>query len=263
MTTSQSPDASNISITLEEHLRVGSVIKAVTIHGEVYEGEVMAVDSKTRLAFLAVPVASPVTQNGGSVGGVKSSTGSGVGANSSSTAAVAADSTNSSILNGGGALSKSSRINVVMLNLNMLQDLVAVRGPPEASQVPTLAPVSIHEVEQSMKMNVAKKMKRVQSVGVNVPPVAQALFDKLKCQYNNCSWIGPKILVEDVKVTIGDIKEPVNGGKYEFPSVDGEKDSSVQHVKNLIEQFWPQCIQQQQLTTDSGGGGGVAVNKNS
>ena len=53
-TTSQSPDGSNISITLEEHLRVGSVIKATTIHGEVHEGEVMAVDSKTRLAFLGL-----------------------------------------------------------------------------------------------------------------------------------------------------------------------------------------------------------------
>ena len=44
--------AGNIPITLEEFLKVGSVVRATTLHGVVHQGEIMAVDNKTRLVFI-------------------------------------------------------------------------------------------------------------------------------------------------------------------------------------------------------------------
>ena len=42
----------NIPLTFEEIIKVGSTVKATTIHGVTHQGKVMAVDNKTALVIL-------------------------------------------------------------------------------------------------------------------------------------------------------------------------------------------------------------------
>lgn len=243
-----SSGAGNIPITLEEFLKVGSTVKATTLHGVVHQGEIMAVDNKTRLVFLAVPTKS-------------------------------ADQGNNHNSNSNNSGTGGTRHNIVMINLNMLKKLDTVTdnnsstsggdlkqksgggGPHVNGITAQLQSCRVEDAELRFRQTLSDKMKRVDAIGIGVSPEAQLLFDKLSKQYKQCSWNGTSIVVGDLNVTVS---PPYCSN--DCVCVNGEKESSVKHVKQLVDNIWVNQVmpKQQQSTlkkqptssTNGGGGGG-------
>jgi hypothetical protein len=139
--------APRIKITLDELLRIGTLVRVKTIHNVQYEGHVLACDSHTQQLFLSVQ--------------------------SSSGSKDASCGPNQPV---------PPRHDVVLLNMNALSALDTISPPDANTPPPTLSQLNVQEIEARRLKNVEKKWKKISCVGVGVSSEGQSLFDKLKNQ---------------------------------------------------------------------------------